>query len=72
LRSADSPGYFASSKKEVIVSSGTIFSPQILLLSGIGPRAELEALGIDVKVDLPGVGKGLADHLGVYLPYSVP
>ncbi|KAL7417865.1 hypothetical protein BDY24DRAFT_373156 [Mrakia frigida] len=69
---ADSSGYFASSKKEVIISSGTIVSPQILLLSGIGPRAELEALGIDVKVDLPGVGKGLADHLGVYLPYSVP
>lgn len=57
---------------EVILSAGTLFSPQILLLSGIGPRDELEKHKIDVKIDLPDVGKNLTDHVGVYVPYSVP
>jgi choline dehydrogenase len=70
-RRADSL-YYASASKEVIITAGTLFSPQLLLLSGIGPRSELGELGIDCKVDLPGVGKGLTDHLGVYLPFSVP
>lgn len=49
--------------KEVILSAGTIGSAQILLLSGIGPREELEKHQIPVIVDLPGVGKNLEDHL---------
>ena len=49
--------------KEIILSAGTIGSPHILLLSGIGPREELEQLGIPVIADLPGVGKNLEDHL---------
>jgi choline dehydrogenase len=47
---------------EVILSGGTINSPQLLLLSGIGPADQLRALGIDVKADLPGVGENLHDH----------
>jgi len=48
---------------EVILSGGTIGSPRLLLLSGIGPADELAGLGIDVAVDLPGVGGNLHDHL---------
>lgn len=49
--------------KEVILCAGTLGSPQLLLASGVGPKAELEAVGIQVKQDLPGVGKNLQDHL---------
>ncbi len=47
----------------VILAAGAIGSPQLLLLSGIGPADELKALGIDVLLDLPGVGDNLHDHL---------
>ena len=49
--------------REVILSAGSLGSPQILLNSGIGPRAELEAAGVPVVCDSPGVGKNLQDHL---------
>ncbi|KAH7110363.1 hypothetical protein B0J11DRAFT_599519 [Dendryphion nanum] len=49
-------------RKEVIVSAGTFNTPQILKLSGIGPREELEALGIPVAVDLPAVGNYMQDN----------
>jgi choline dehydrogenase-like flavoprotein len=49
--------------KEVVVTSGAYGSPPVLLRSGIGPKTELEELGITPKVDLPGVGKNLMDHL---------
>ncbi len=52
----------------VILAAGTYGSPVILLRSGIGPAAELRPLGIDVEVDLPGVGANLADHPAVDLP----
>jgi choline dehydrogenase len=51
---------FAS--KEVISCAGAIQSPQILMLSGIGPKDELSPFGIQIIVDLPGVGKNLLDH----------
>ncbi|KAE8448655.1 hypothetical protein EG329_009080 [Mollisiaceae sp. DMI_Dod_QoI] len=56
-------------RKEVIVSGGAYCSPTILLRSGIGPKAELASHGIDYKVDLPGVGKNLMDHLIVFIFY---
>jgi 5-(hydroxymethyl)furfural/furfural oxidase len=51
--------------KEVIVSTGAIHSPALLLRSGIGPGMELKELGIDVAVDRAGVGKHLQEHPGV-------
>jgi choline dehydrogenase len=58
---------------EVIVCAGAVGSPQLLMLSGIGPAAQLRALGIDVSADLPGVGENLQDHpivLACYAPRS--
>ncbi len=52
-----------NSRREVILCAGSLGSPQILLNSGIGPRAELEAAGVPVVCDSPGVGKNLQDHL---------
>lgn len=51
--------------REVVVSAGAFNTPQLLKLSGVGPRAELEPLGIEVKVDLPGVGTNLQDRYEV-------
>ncbi|MBE3046652.1 GMC family oxidoreductase N-terminal domain-containing protein, partial [Candidatus Bathyarchaeota archaeon] len=48
--------------REVIVSAGTVHSPQILQRSGIGPRDVLEAAGVEVKMHLPGVGWNFHDH----------
>jgi choline dehydrogenase len=50
-------------RREVIVSSGSINSPTLLLNSGVGPAAELAQVGIKVQHDLPGVGKNLQDHV---------
>jgi choline dehydrogenase-like flavoprotein len=50
-------------RKEVIMSAGAIGSPQLLMLSGIGPASDLSALGIAVKKDLPGIGQNLQDHI---------
>lgn len=49
-------------RREVIVSCGAIDSPALLMRSGIGPRHILEAAGVEVLVDLPGVGENLQDH----------
>jgi choline dehydrogenase-like flavoprotein len=49
--------------KEVILCAGALDTPKFLLLNGVGPKAELEALGIEVRKDLPGVGKHLHDHV---------
>lgn len=54
--------HLSKPKKEVILSAGPIASPQILMLSGIGPKQDLEKLEIPCKADLP-VGKNLQDHL---------
>ena len=56
----------ARAESEVIVASGAIGSPKLLLLSGIGPSDELKSLGIEPVHDLPGVGKNLQDHIDVY------
>jgi len=53
-------------RREVLVCAGSINSPQLLKLSGVGPGSELAALGIAVVHDLPGVGENLQDHLEFY------
>jgi choline dehydrogenase len=55
---------------EVIVCGGAINSPQVLQVSGVGPAALLEGLGIPVVADLPGVGANLQDHLEVYVQHA--
>jgi choline dehydrogenase-like flavoprotein len=57
---------------EVVLCAGGIKSPQLLLLSGIGPAADLRAHGIDVVHDSPGVGKEVRDHPSVFVYYRVP
>lgn len=52
-------------EREVVLAGGAVNSPQLLLLSGIGPADELRAMGIRPLVDLPGVGRNLLDHLAV-------
>ena len=60
----------ARATREVILGGGAINSPQLLMLSGIGPADELRALGIDVVADLPGVGENLQDHLEIYIQHA--
>ncbi|MGH1466123.1 MAG: GMC family oxidoreductase [Cognatishimia sp.] len=56
--------------KEIILSGGAINSPQLLMLSGIGEAGQLRDAGIEVKKDLPGVGKNMQDHLQARLVYK--
>jgi choline dehydrogenase len=55
--------------REVILAAGSIGSPQLLQLSGIGPGAVLRAAGVEVAHDAPGVGENLQDHLEVYFQF---
>ena len=55
---------------EVLLTGGAINSPQILLLSGVGPKRHLRELDIDVVSDLPGVGANLQDHPAAVLSYA--
>ena len=61
----------AHARSEVILSAGSIGSPQILQLSGIGPAPLLQSLGITPVKDLPGVGANLQDHLQIRSVYKV-
>ena len=61
---------FVGVEREVILAGGTINSPQLLMLSGIGDPVELGAHGIAVKVPLSGVGKNLQDHIAALLTYA--
>jgi choline dehydrogenase-like flavoprotein len=58
----------AQAAREVILAAGTFNSPQLLMLSGIGPAAHLREFGVNVVADLP-VGRNLQDHLGAYMTY---
>ncbi|NAW58782.1 MULTISPECIES: choline dehydrogenase [unclassified Vibrio] len=60
----------AFAAREVISSAGSVGSPQLLQLSGIGPKTVLENAGVPVEHDLPGVGQNLQDHLEVYFQYE--
>jgi len=56
--------------REVILCGGTFNSPQLLLLSGVGPVDELQSHGVDQVHELPGVGKNLQDHIDFILAYK--
>ncbi|TNY19012.1 GMC oxidoreductase [Rhodotorula diobovata] len=55
--------YVARAKQDVIVSLGAFGTPQLLLCSGVGSKAKLDAAGVEQKVELEGVGEGLKDHV---------
>jgi len=59
----------ANARQEVILSAGSVGSPQLLQVSGIGDQAVLQQAGVDTVQHLPGVGKNLQDHLEVYFQY---
>ena len=60
---------FVVEGEEIILSAGAIGSPQILMLSGVGPADHLRSLGIPVVSDKPGVGQNLRDHPGVWVTW---
>jgi 5-(hydroxymethyl)furfural/furfural oxidase len=60
------------SAREVVVSGGAIYSPALLLRSGIGPAAELQKLGIAAVADLPGVGRNLQNHTQLHFGITLP
>ena len=64
-------GKLARAHREVLLAAGTIGSPKILLLSGLGPTSELASHGIECVADLPGVGRELQEHPGIMLSYDV-
>ncbi len=61
----------ATAVKETLLAAGAVGSPHILQLSGIGPGALLSGQGIEVKVDAPGVGENLQDHLQLRMIYKI-
>ena len=61
-----------SARREVLLCAGALQSPQLLMLSGIGPAGHLRALGIEVRQDLPGVGGNLHDHVDVVQVLDAP
>ena len=60
----------ALARREVILSAGAIGSPHLLLLSGVGPRAQIEQHGIQPVHELPGVGENLQDHLDIHVTWE--
>lgn len=58
-------------RREVILSCGAYNTPQLLMLSGIGPREQLEEHGIPVRIDLPGVGQNLQDRYEISVVYEM-
>jgi choline dehydrogenase-like flavoprotein len=71
-RNADGKIESVLADKEVVISAGAVGSPQLLLLSGIGPKAELEAVGVRCQLDSPHVGKHLKDHIHVGMGFHAP
>ncbi|XP_025205894.1 glucose dehydrogenase [FAD, quinone] isoform X2 [Melanaphis sacchari] len=60
-----------NARQEVIVSGGAVASPQLLLLSGIGPKDDLRAVGVPVIHDLPGVGRNLHNHVAFFVNFHI-
>ena len=71
-RDADGTVQSVTAAREVVLCAGAIGSPQLLLLSGVGPREELEQVGVECRLDLPEVGKHLKDHLHTPLVFPAP
>ncbi|CAM4276179.1 Choline dehydrogenase [Bordetella tumbae] len=71
FRLGDGSEQVARARAEVILAAGAIGSPQLLQVSGVGPAAQLQARGIPVLHDLPGVGENLQDHLQLRMIYRV-
>lgn len=71
-QTSDGEKHTAFAEKEVVLSAGAIGSPHLLMLSGVGPRAELEAAGVPCLMDQPHVGKHLKDHLHIPLCFPAP
>jgi choline dehydrogenase len=71
-RTADGTLETVTATREVVLCAGAIGSPQLLLLSGVGPRDELAEVGVDCRLDLPEVGKHLKDHLHAPLVFPAP
>lgn len=61
----------AQADREIIISGGAYNSPHLLMLSGIGPADELRGMGIDMILDLPGVGRNLSDHPNIMNEYEL-
>lgn len=61
----------ARARKEIILSAGAYNSPKILMLSGVGPKKELNKHNIQIISDLPGVGENLNDHPQTYLYFTM-
>jgi choline dehydrogenase len=59
-----------TARKEIILAAGSMHTPQILQLSGIGPKKLLDSLGIDVLVDSPGVGQNFQDNPTIYANFT--
>lgn len=68
--SSDSIVTNVKARREIILAAGALHSPQILQLSGIGPKRLLSSLGIETVVDLPGVGRNFQDQPTLYMQYS--
>ncbi|KAG0124293.1 hypothetical protein HOY82DRAFT_617978 [Tuber indicum] len=69
--SVGAPKKHVKVKREAVLAAGSIFSPQILQVSGIGPTSLLKSLGIEVVVDLPGVGANLQGHVYIATFYQM-
>jgi choline dehydrogenase len=59
-----------TARKEVILAAGSMHTPQILQISGVGPKNVLEKLGVDVVMDLPGVGQNFQDNPTLYANFT--
>lgn len=71
-RDASGAVCIAHADREVILSAGAVGSPHLLMVSGIGPRRELEAVGIKCRLDSPEVGKHLKDHVQTAMYFPAP
>lgn len=71
ITTKDGVKHTATAVSEIILCGGAIDTPRLLLLSGLGPRAHLESVGVPVLRDIPGVGENLMDHPGVGVTFDL-